>query len=131
MNVQVIVTPTGEELIVLTRREYERMRKAAGIKPTEKDADQRATVEAKAILARIRAGEESVVPLAVSRRLLAGENPVRVWREARGMSIGALAEAANITSAYLSQIETGKRSGTIATLKVLATALAVDLDLLA
>ncbi|MBI4967671.1 MAG: helix-turn-helix transcriptional regulator [Rhodospirillales bacterium] len=45
--------------------------------------------------------------------------------------IGRLAEAAAITPAYLSQIETGERLGTVATLKILDKALSVDLDLLA
>jgi len=38
-----------------------------------------------------------------ARRLLHGENPVRVWREKRGISQGVLAEAANVAVSYLSE----------------------------
>jgi hypothetical protein len=40
-----------------------------------------------------------LVPLKVARRILAGENHVRVWREHRGMKVGELAAAANISHA--------------------------------
>lgn len=61
-------------------------------------------------------------------RILAGENLVRVWREHRGLTVAGLAEKAGITQPYLSQIETGKREGTLATMKKIASALRVKLD---
>jgi transcriptional regulator with XRE-family HTH domain len=69
-----------------------------------------------------------LVPLKVARRILAGENHVRVWREHRGMKVGELATAANISHAYLSQIENGKRDGTVSTMQTIARVLKVDLD---
>ena len=72
-------------------------------------------------------GQEAV-PIAVVDRLLAGDNPIRVWREHRGLSLSALAEAAGIGKGYLSQLETGGRQGPVATLKQLALALRVELD---
>jgi hypothetical protein len=47
----------------------------------------------------------------------AGENPVRIWREHRKMSLGRLATQAGIGKGYLSQLENGERTGTIETLK--------------
>ncbi len=61
-------------------------------------------------------------------RLLAGDNPVRVWREFREMTAQRLAEIAGISSGYLSQIESGRRDGTLGTMRVLANALGVTLD---
>src|SRR5262245_42750545 len=61
-------------------------------------------------------------------RLLAGDNPVKVWREYRGLSQRALAARTKLNFAYLSQIETGVRKGSTGTLKKLAEALGVDLD---
>ena len=75
---------------------------------------------------RVR-GEERV-PIGVVDRLIARENPVRVWREHRGHSLRQLAERAGIGIGYLSQIENGERKGTVETLKKIAAALDVDLD---
>lgn len=72
-------------------------------------------------------GQESV-PAEIVDRLLAGENPVKIWREYRGLSQRALASDAGLNFAYLSQIETGVRKGTVETMKKLARALSVDLD---
>lgn len=78
-----------------------------------------------------RSRSQEQVPAVIVDRLLGGENPVRVWREHRGLTLDALAQAAGTAKGYLSQIETGKRKGTIAVLRKLATVLAVDLDDLA
>ena len=79
-----------------------------------------------AAYARTR-GEESL-PIELADRLLAGENPVRVWREHRGLSLAALADQAGVGKGFLSQIENGRRTGTIETLKKLARALELDLE---
>jgi transcriptional regulator with XRE-family HTH domain len=44
------------------------------------------------------------------------------------LTVKALAAAAGVTPAYLSQIETGAREGTIETLKKLSAALRVTID---
>lgn len=72
--------------------------------------------------------DQERVPVELVDRLLAGENPVKVWREYRGPSQRALAGRTGLNFAYLSQIETGARKRTAATLKKLAQALGVDLD---
>ena len=72
--------------------------------------------------------DQVYVPIGVIDRLIAGENPVRVWREHRGHSLRQLAERAAIGIGYLSQIENGERKGTVETLKKIAAALDVDLD---
>lgn len=68
-----------------------------------------------------------LVPAVVVDRLLAGENPVRVWREHRGFTQQELADLARISKPYLSQIETGEREGS-AVLPQLARALNVTVD---
>jgi transcriptional regulator with XRE-family HTH domain len=42
-------------------------------------------------------------------RLVNGENPVRVWREYRGLSVDELAERAGIPPSRLTEIENGQR----------------------
>lgn len=75
-----------------------------------------------------RSRDEEGVPIAVVDRLLAGGNPIRVWREHRGLSLSALAAAAGIGKGYLSQLESGARQGPVPTLKRIAAALRLDLD---
>ena len=70
------------------------------------------------------------VPLSVVEAKLGGASPLRAWREHKGLSLQALADAASVSKPYVSQIESGKRTGTAATLKKLATALNVPADLL-
>jgi len=69
-------------------------------------------------------------PAAVAHAELDGAHPVRAWREHRGLTLQALADAAGVSKPYVSQIEGGKRAGTAATLKKLARALQVPLDAL-
>jgi DNA-binding Xre family transcriptional regulator len=68
------------------------------------------------------------IPAAVVDRLADGEAPVRVWREHRGLSLRALAAKAGISGAMLSEIENGKKEGSVRTLAALARALGLDLD---
>jgi DNA-binding Xre family transcriptional regulator len=84
--------------------------------------------DAEATAAYFRTLGQETVPHELVRRVLAGENPVRVWREHRGSSLRQLAERAGIGVGYLSQIENGERKGTVATLKKIAGALDIDLD---
>ncbi|MBP5985838.1 MAG: helix-turn-helix transcriptional regulator [Azonexus sp.] len=68
------------------------------------------------------------IPAAVANAILDGEQPVKVWREQRGLTQEALAAKAEISKAYLCQIETRIRVGALKTLQVLADALGVRLD---
>ena len=120
MGVQRVTTPKGERLVMMSEDEYEELLDRAD--------------EAVAIAAvdnfgrKLAAEEEEFLPAEFVDRLLGGVNKVLAWREYRGLSAKDLAEAAGITQAYLSQIETGKRDGTISTMKKIAEALKVDLD---
>ena len=120
MNTQIIITPAGDRLVVLPEAEYEALVAAA------EDATDIATV--RRFKERLVSGEEELVPATIVDRLVAGENAIRVWREHRGLSANSLAEKAGIAQAFLSQIETGKRDGTVTTLKKIADALSVTVD---
>lgn len=80
------------------------------------------------IMARIASGEEELIPAHVPYAIIDGKNPVKVWRDYRGMSQQELAQAAGISTSYLSQIETGKRVGKTAVLQAIARALNLTLD---
>ncbi len=84
-------------------------------------------LEASAVLAEIAGGQE-VWPLDIVEARVNGENPVRVFRTYRKMTVSDLAAAAGISQPYLSEIESGKKTGSVDVLKRIAAALKVDLD---
>lgn len=120
MKERLELTIDGEAFIALSRRAYDKLVEAA-----EDAADLAAIARFER---RLAAGEEELIPSEMVDRILSGENLVRVWREYRGLTVAALAEKAGITQPYLSQIETGKREGTLQTMKKIAEALKVGLD---
>ena len=83
------------------------------------------------ISAAIERGEEELIPAEVVNAILDDKNPVKVWREYRGLTQQQLADAAEISKPYLSQIETGKRTGTTNVLSAIAKALDVSLEQIA
>ncbi len=101
-------------------------RAAADARDAAEDAADVASAER--VRARIAAGEEEVLPLAMVKRLLSGESRVRVWREHRGLTQSALATKAGLAQENVSQIETGARAATVETLQRVARALDVSLD---
>lgn len=115
-SLQKIVTPGGETLVVMSLQDYEELLDAADV------------ADAHRVLAEIEAGRQEWVPGEIVDRLLDGENRIRVWRDHRGMSGADLAAAAGISAAYLSELESGKKQGSVATLKKLARALHIDLE---
>lgn len=120
MNTQIIITPSGERMVILPEGEFQSLLQAA-----ENSEDAAAVREFEK---RMSAGEEELIPAELVNALLDGANPVRAWREHRGMTIKSLAQSAGIVPAYLSQLETGQRDGTIETMKKLASTLKVTLD---
>ncbi|MBZ9602835.1 helix-turn-helix transcriptional regulator [Phyllobacterium chamaecytisi] len=87
--------------------------------------------EALDIRARIMSGEEETFPEDVVSALVAGQNPIRVFRKWRGMTAVALARAAGISQPYLSEIENGAKDGSLSVMKRIAELLNVTLDDLA
>ena len=115
------ITLAGEEYVVVPRADYDALRSVA----QEEISDD-------TLLAQILEDpDEEWVSGDVVRRIAVGENPVRVWRTHRGMKAGDLAVAAGIAASYLSDIENGKKPGSVSTLKRIAAALDVALDELA
>ncbi|RKT46786.1 helix-turn-helix domain-containing protein [Thiocapsa rosea] len=74
------------------------------------------------------AASEETFPAAFVDRLLAGEAPLKVWREYRGLTLQALAEASGTTRQMLSMAENGKANPSADLLARLARALDCDMD---
>ena len=66
----------------------------------------------------------------VAKRIVAGENAVKVYREWRGLTQEALARKVDSAKAYISQIETGAKPGGRAILRKIAGALGVPASVL-
>lgn len=113
---QIITTPNGESLVILPLADYERL------------VDQADIARANKIKQAIASGEEEVVPAAIVRRILAGENKVKVWRSHRGLSGRELAAAAGVSAPFISEIESGRKEGSVSVMKKIAAALKVGLD---
>lgn len=83
---------------------------------------------ASAILCRIETGEEVLIPSEVVNRLLDGEAPLRVWREHRQLSQAELARVSGVNRIQIIDIEAGRKTGSVATLRKLAGSLKVDIE---
>lgn len=95
--------------------------------PEEEFEDMMDVIMAKEVLARIEAGEETW-PAELVYELLETDSRIRTYRNYRKMTVSDLATAAGISQPYLSEIESGKKTGSVDVLKRIAAALKVDLD---
>jgi len=109
---------SGGEVVVIERAEFEALVAAA-----ENAADLAAIAAIKA-----EATEKDYLPFEMAERILAGLSPVKVWRQHRGLTARALAARAGISTSYLSEIESGKKPGSVKALRALARVLEIDLD---
>jgi DNA-binding XRE family transcriptional regulator len=121
------IKPLAEtaDTVTLARADYE------AIVAALEDAQDAATF--RAFDARLEAdGKEAALadflPIELADRLFAGEAPVRIWREHRGLTLRALAEKAEVAPSYLSEIENGQKPGSVAAMVRLARALGVTVD---
>ncbi|MEA3351495.1 MAG: helix-turn-helix transcriptional regulator [Chloroflexota bacterium] len=119
MNVQIIERNGNPEWAIVPHEEY-----LCLVKEVEMLQDIR---DYNLATQAVEQGEEAI-PSEVMYAILDGESPVRVWREYRGLIQLQVSEAAGISKPYLSQIETGKRTGTIDVLAAIAAALDLALD---
>ena len=122
MNDIAEITPVAEtkDTVTLRRADYDALLEAL-----EDAADLAALREAEAA---VQGGESEFLPIETVERLLAGENPVRVWRTHRRMTAHELARIAGLAPSYLSEIETGKKPGSVDAMARLARALGVAIE---
>ncbi len=109
-----------DDTVTIPRAEYERLRAAEG-----ELSDVRVAL---AVEARISAGTEELVPAQVADRLIDGEAALRVWREHRGLSQSTLARSSGVSRVQIVDIEAGRNTGSVRTLRRLADALDIAVD---
>ena len=109
-------SPKGDDIVILSRKEYDQLVVAAN-----EDAAN-AAVARKAI-----ARHEETISEAEVDELLAAKTPLAFWRKKRGMTQAELAKAAGIAQGFLSEIESGLKTGNITVLQRIAAALEISL----
>lgn len=116
---QHFTAPDGTEMVVLKASDFERLAELA------EDAGD--VIEAKAIEARIAAGE-GTMPGEVLGMIIDSEmHPVAAWRRYRGLSQAALARLTGLSQVWISRIERGGGYGSRETRRKLAAALEAPL----
>jgi DNA-binding XRE family transcriptional regulator len=111
-----IIERKGKRFAVVPLKDFERLRHDA-----EMLEDIRAFDAAKS-------RKEESFPAEVADRLIDGQSPIRVFREYRGLTQEQLAKAADIARPYLTELESGKKEGSVSVLKKIAAALKLELD---
>jgi hypothetical protein len=117
---QIIRTPGGEELVVLSRAEYEELLERADHEA--EDADDVAIYDAR------KAAGGVVLPPEVSAAILRGESRLKAVRNWRDETQLHLSFKTGIGQGYLSDLESGRRTGTPETIAKLAQALSVPVE---
>jgi len=120
MSVQIIKQGNKPEWAVVPYETYLQLVEKAEMLQDVQDYD-----SAKAALER---GEDELVPSDVIYAILDGENPIKAWREYRGLSQQETAQKAGISVPYLSQLEKNKRKGSLDVLTAIARVLSVSLE---
>lgn len=120
MTVQIIKQGNKPEWAVVPYETYLQLVEKAEMSQDVQDYD-----SAKAALER---GDDELIPSEVLYAILDGGNPIKIWREYRGMSQQETAANAGISVPYLSQLETNKRKGSLNVISAIAKALKVSLE---
>jgi DNA-binding XRE family transcriptional regulator len=124
MDVQIIRTDSGEELVVLPRREYDALLASLGVEEAEDRMTVRIAGEARRAIAT---GEEVVLPGWFCDAAMAGKgHPIRGLRKLRNLTQDEVAARAGITQGYYSDVERGAKQPTGDVLDRISDALQLD-----
>ena len=118
MLINVITTPSGDEMVVIPRADYDALIDAA---------DEASDLA----LMKSRRGEPTMSHDLVMAVLTGNMRLMEAWRKQRGMTQAQLAAKVNVRPATISDIESGKSHGRFDIMQRVARALGVGLDDLA
>ena len=97
-----------------------------------KDAEMLSDVKAyDAAKARLKNGEDELIPLEITERRLRGNTALKVWRAHRRLTQEKLAKKSKVSRALIAAIETKRKAGSVDTWKKLGAALDVSWEQLA
>ncbi len=113
-------SPKGDEIVILSREEYDRL--------IEAGEDREDAHMARRAIEQIERGAEAVLSESELDEFLQAKTPLAFWRKKRGLTQSSPAKATGIAQGFLSEVESGQKPGTPATLKKIAQALSVKID---
>lgn len=113
MNVRYFTTPEGKEMAVLPKVEFDAM--------TE-------LVQHTTAVSDYRAGKLPGLTPDETRAFVDAASPLAFWRRYRGLTQTALSREAGVTQNYLSELENGKRTGSVEVWLRLARALDLPVE---
>lgn len=112
MKVQFVTTPSGEDMALLSRKDYEALiERLAELEEDEADV---------ALYDARKLGVNPALPPELSKRILKGESLLKAIRNWRDMTQMQVEHRTGIAQGYLSDLESGRRKGTNETLMKLA-----------
>ena len=107
---------TNKDTVTLTRKEYDTL--------IERNEDLEDT------LAAMEADNSITIPHEPAIAIMNGASPIHAFREYRGLTLQELSNRTNLSVSYLSEIERGRKPGSISALARIATALSTTVDAL-
>ena len=108
------------EMVTIPKDEYLRL------KALEEDLSDLQSISE--VLKRLEVGEEELLPSLVVDQLLDGKAPLLVWREHRNLTQAELARRSKVNRVQIIDIEAGRKTGSVKTLRKLAHALNINID---
>ena len=116
MKHTIVVTPSGEEMVLLARADYEAMR---------------AMIDAaahSATLAALARGEQEMLTAEETLAAVEAPTPLAFWRPKRGLTQRQLGQSVGVSQSYIADLESGRRKGDAALIKRLAGALRLRME---
>jgi predicted transcriptional regulator len=92
--------------------------------PSDEDEEDVAIFDAR--MAELKVGKASILPQEVSAFIMRGDSLLKALRKWRGMTQFDLVAKTDLSQGFLSDLESGKKQGTVETLGKIARALEID-----
>ena len=118
-----IITLNGVQYAILPLKVFEQLREIA--------EDYQDAAAANKVMEKIKSGEMELFPASIIEAIeLEDKNPVKVYREYRKMTQEELAEKSGVSVHMVRKIEAGESKGSVDTIKAIAEALRLNMELL-
>jgi DNA-binding XRE family transcriptional regulator len=114
-------SPSGEDIVILSRSEYDAL-------IADRNEDASDAIRANEILADLASGVETTLSAADVGELLAAKTPLAFWRRHRGLTQQDLSRQTGVAQGFLSEIESGSKTGDLKTVSRIARALSLTID---
>lgn len=121
---QIIRAPGGDEMVVLSRAEYDDL--VARAAEADEDAADAAMFADR--MSDLKAGRDVVLPAEVSAAMLKGATLIKALRRWRGLRQYQMIERTGLSQSYISEIETDGKKGSAEALEKIAAALDVPVE---